>query len=112
VSVGLFFRKVTSHDLERHQIDIRNAFVQGHLEEGIYMQQPPGFDDGTGSVLTLNRSLYGLKQAPIVWHQMLTAHLFDLGSAQSQSDGVCLLTHQMSINLYLLLYVDDIQIAS
>jgi hypothetical protein len=53
-TVRLFFSMVASHDLECHQIDIKNAFVQGDLEEEIYMQQPPGFDDGTGSVLTLN----------------------------------------------------------
>jgi hypothetical protein len=112
-TVRLFFSMVASHDLECHQIDIKNAFVQGDLEEEIYMQQPPWFDDGTGSVLTLNKSLYGLKQAPRVWHQTLTAHLFDLGCVQSQSDDALFIyTSNEHEPFYLLLYVDDIRIAS
>jgi hypothetical protein len=109
----LFFSMVASHDLECHQIDIKNAFVQDDLQEVVYMQQPPGFDDGTGSVLTLNKSLYGFKQAPRVWHQTLNAHLFDLGCAQSQCNGA-LFTYTPNEHgpVYLLLYVDDIQIAS
>jgi hypothetical protein len=113
-TVRLFFTVVASQDLECHQIDIKNAFVQGDLDQEIYMQQPPGFEDNTGSVLQLNKSLYGLKQAPRVWHQTLTAHLFEIGCVQSQSDGA-LFTHHSSDGgspVYLLLYVDDIQIAS
>ena len=47
----LFFSIVASHDLECHQVDIKNAFVQGVLAKDIYMKQPPGFEDSTGSVL-------------------------------------------------------------
>jgi hypothetical protein len=57
------------------------------------MQQPPTFEDNTGSVLQLNKSLYGLKQALRVWHQTLTAQLFEIGCVQSQSDGALLLYH-------------------
>lgn len=112
-TVRLFFSVVASHDLECHAIDIKNAFVQSDLAEEIYMQQPPGYEDGSGAVLLLNKSLYGLKQAPRVWHQTLTAHLFDLGCVQSQSDGAMFTFNDgRGSPVYFLLYVDDIQIAS
>ena len=111
-TVRLFFSMVASHDLECHQIDIKNAFVQSTLAEEIYMQQPPSFEDGTGSVLVLNKSLYGLKQAPRVWHQTLTAYLFEIGCTQCQSDGALFTLCSDGVVVYILLYVDDIQIAS
>jgi hypothetical protein len=112
-TVRLFFSVVASRDLECHSVDIKNAFIQGNLEEHIYMQQPPGFDDGTGAVLLLHKSLYGLKQAPRVWHQTLTAYLFDLGCVQSKSDGALFtFCSARQHRVYVLLYVDDIQIAA
>jgi hypothetical protein len=44
----LFFTVVASQDLEGHQIDMKNAFVQGDLDQDICMQQPPGFEDNIG----------------------------------------------------------------
>jgi hypothetical protein len=112
-TVRLFFSIVASQDLECHSVDIKNAFVQSDLVEEIYMKQPPCFDDGTGNVYKLNKSLYGLKQAPRVWNQTLAAFLQDLGFNASQSDGALFLQHASDHSLvYLLLYVDDILIAS
>jgi hypothetical protein len=77
------------------------------------MQQPPGIEDGTSSVLVLKKRLYGLKQAPPVWHQTVPAHLFALGCVQSPSYGALFrLRSEGQGDVYILLYVDDIQIAS
>jgi hypothetical protein len=111
-TVRLFFSLVASKDLECQQIDIKNAFVQSDLKEEIYMQQPPGCNDGSNNVLLLNKSLYGLKQAPRVWHQTLTTFLFELGCVQSQSDGALFTFDCGGDTVFFLIYVDDIQIAA
>ena len=54
------------HNLEIYQMDVKTAFLNGELNEEIYMEQPKGFivlDQGR-KVCRLVKSLYGLKQAP------------------------------------------------
>jgi hypothetical protein len=93
-----------------HQLDVKNAFLHGHLEETVYCQQPPGFVDPRApeSVCLLQKSLYGLKQAPRAWYQRFASYLTTLGFVASASD-VSLFVYKNGFQLaYLLLYVDDI----
>ncbi|GJU23625.1 ribonuclease H-like domain-containing protein [Tanacetum coccineum] len=68
-------RTVLSLDVSRqwpiHQLDVKNAFLNGDLSEIVYMHQPPSFDDSRypNHVCLLQRSLYGLKQARRAWFQ-------------------------------------------
>ncbi|CAI7817731.1 unnamed protein product [Closterium sp. NIES-54] len=55
------------------QMDISTAFLNGILEEDVYMMHPPGYEDGRGRVCKLKKSIYGLKQAPRCWYQKLAA---------------------------------------
>jgi hypothetical protein len=91
------------------QLDVKNAFLHGHLEETVYCQQPPGFIDlaAPDHVCLLQRSLYGLKQAPRAWYQRFATYIRQLGF--TASSDVSLFVYKEGESLaYLLLYVDDI----
>ena len=67
--VHLFISLATSYDWNLHQLNIRNAFLHGDLQEEVYMEQPLGFvaQREIGKVCRLRKSLYGLKQSPRAW---------------------------------------------
>lgn len=92
------------------QLDVKTAFLNGQLEEELYMQLPPGFEAGSsGSVWRLHRTLYGLRQAPRAWHKRLSEELGRHGIVPSQADP-SLYTKQMAdgSKAVLLVWVDDI----
>ena len=68
-TVRLFLAMAAIRHWPLHQLDIKNAFLHGDLEEDIYMEQPPGFvaQGEYDLVCKLRRSLYGLKQSPRAW---------------------------------------------
>lgn len=96
------------------QLDVQNAFLHGHLEEEVYMDQPPGFDDFTKPhyIYKLDKSLYGLKQAPRAWFARLSNKLIDLGFSASKADTSLFFLHKGDIAIFILVYVDDIIVAS
>ncbi|CAL1357087.1 unnamed protein product [Linum trigynum] len=90
------------------QLDVKNAFLHGDLDEVIYMEKPPGYNVGRpGQVCRLRRSLYGLKQAPRAWFEKFQDTLVGLGYSQSLNyPSLFIKTTSRGIVL-LLLYVDD-----
>ena len=61
--------------LKLHQMDVKGAYLNGTLQETIYMQQPEGCEDGTGHICKLVKTLYGLKQAGCKWNNKLDGKL-------------------------------------
>ena len=109
-TLRVFLAIAAMEDLELHQVDVNNAFTESFLKETIYMSPPPGVKVRPGCALRVLRSLYGLKQAARDWHDRCVTALSELGFAQCAADP-CLLIHG-SKGIMLLLYVDDIAIAS
>ncbi|GJT63330.1 ribonuclease H-like domain-containing protein [Tanacetum coccineum] len=101
---------VVSRKWPIHQLDVKNAFLNGDLSETIYMNQPPGFVDARfpNHVCHLQRSLYGLKQAPRAWFQCFAGYATRAGFYHSRCDSSLFIYRQGSHVAYLLLYVDDI----
>ncbi|GKD05034.1 DNA helicase, partial [Tanacetum coccineum] len=99
-----------SRDWPIHQLDVKNAFLHGHLSETVYMHQPPGFVDPNkpNYVCHLQRSLYGLKQAPRAWFQRFASYATRVDFQHSKTDSSLFVFHRGSDIAYLLLYVDDI----
>ncbi|KAL9270149.1 Retrovirus-related Pol polyprotein from transposon RE2-like protein [Drosera capensis] len=60
-----------------HQMDVKNAFLNEKLQEEVYVEQPPGFEDyeHREHVYRLDKALYGLKQAPRAWYETLSTFL-------------------------------------
>ncbi|KAK1605995.1 hypothetical protein QYE76_029668 [Lolium multiflorum] len=92
------------------QLDVKNAFLHGSLDEVVYCQQPPGFVDASrpDNVCRLHKSLYGLKQAPRAWYHRFASYIATLGFVASATDTSLFVLHSAADTAYLLLYVDVI----
>jgi hypothetical protein len=85
-----------------YQMDVKSAFLNGFLEEEVYVRQPPSFEsvEFPHRVYKLRKALYGLKQAPQAWYGMLRGFLFSKGVEMGKVDKT----------LFLLWHGDDILI--
>jgi hypothetical protein len=112
-SIRCILAIVAHLDLELHQMDVKSAYLNGELQETIYMRQPEGFvQSGKESlVLKLRKSLYGLKQAGRTWNAKMDATLKSHGFAALDADRCIYIRQQQSTFILLSLYVDDLLIA-
>ncbi|CAI7834636.1 unnamed protein product [Closterium sp. NIES-53] len=94
------------------QMDVTTAFLNGILEEEIFMAQPEGFDDGSGRVWKLKKALYGLKQAPRQWYLKLREVLEEIGFTPSSADHSLFMLGEGEQRSFMVVYVDDILIFS
>ena len=95
-----------------HQMDVKNAFLQGELEEEVYMVQPPGFNSSTHpkAVCRLKKPLYDLKQALRAWHSKITQYLHQIGFRMSKSDNSLYIRSDSASPIVIIIYVDDLVI--
>lgn len=103
---------VAARNLELHQLDIKTAFLNGDVDEELYMRQPPGYQDSGNLVCRLHRSLYGLKQASRAWHTKLRDFVATLGFVASDADPCLFVLDASTTPTYMLVYVDDLLIAA
>jgi hypothetical protein len=90
------------------------VFLHGILEEEVYMKQPHGFHcfDHPRYVCKLNKVIYGLKQASWAWYSRLNSKLSTLGFHASKANLSLFIYRKGKLQIFLLIYVDDIIVAS
>ncbi|GKB83057.1 retrovirus-related pol polyprotein from transposon TNT 1-94, partial [Tanacetum coccineum] len=97
-------------DFKRFQMDVKSAFLNGFINEEVYVEQPPGFIDfeKPDHVYKHKKTLYGLKQAPKAWYDRLKAFLIKHEYKIRMVDN-SLFNKKKSLNLIIVqIYVDDI----
>jgi hypothetical protein len=102
----------TSHGLLVHQMNVKTTFLNGELDEEIYMEQPAGFvaNGKEGMVFKLLKSLYGLKQTPKQWHEKFDRTLTSADFVVNEGDKCVYYRYGEGEGVILCLYVDDILI--
>ena len=98
--------------MKAKQYDVETAFLNGKLDQEIYMEQPEGFVKGANLVCKLQKSLYGLKQSPRIWNEDLTRTMSAAGYKQCRSDACVFVRQYGDHRAFVLVWVDDIAIIS
>jgi hypothetical protein len=109
-SIRILLAYATYHDFKLYQMDVKSAFLNGPIKEGVYVEQPPGFEDSEypTHVYKLSKALYGLKQAPRAWYECLRDFLLTNGFKINKADPT-LFTKIISKDMFICqIYIDDI----
>ncbi|GJR56984.1 retrovirus-related pol polyprotein from transposon TNT 1-94 [Tanacetum coccineum] len=109
-SIRILLAYACALDFKLFQMDVKSAFLNGFINEEVYVAQPPGFIDfeKPDHVYKLKKALYGLKQAPKAWYDILKSFLIKHEYKMRMVDNT-LFTKKRSSNLIIVqIYVDDI----
>nr|CAN80699.1 hypothetical protein VITISV_000889 [Vitis vinifera] len=91
-------------------MDVKSAFLNGFINEEVYVEQPPGFQSFNfpNHVFRLKKALYGLKQAPRAWYERLSKFLLKKGFKMGKIDTTLFIKTKDNDMLLVQIYVDDI----
>jgi hypothetical protein len=109
-SIRILLAYATYHGFKLYQMDVKSAFLNGPIKEGVYVMQPPDFEDSEypNHVYKLSKALYGLKQAPRAWYECLRDFLITNDFKVGKADPT-LFTKTIAKDLFICqIYVDDI----
>jgi transposase InsO family protein len=108
-TVRAFLAVAAIKDLEIEQLDVKTAFLNGELEEEIWVDQPEGYEEGgPEKKCRLKKALYGLKQAPRAWYLKLSEEMEKLGYEPSTADSALLVKREADGEMtYAAVWVDD-----
>lgn len=109
-TVRVLLALATFHQLEVHQMDVKGAFLNGDIDDEVYVYPPEGLDIGKDKVLKLNKSLYGLKRAPRCWNDKFNSFMLQNNFCRSISDCCLYFKIEKNVKVFVLLYVDDLMI--
>ncbi|GJW00084.1 retrovirus-related pol polyprotein from transposon TNT 1-94 [Tanacetum coccineum] len=109
-AIRIFIAKAASKNMTIYQMDVKTAFLNGELNEKVYVSQPEGFvnPDHPTHVYRLKKALYGLKQAPRAWYDTLLRFLLDNKFSKGAVDPTFLIRKISKHILLVQIYVDDI----
>lgn len=108
-TLRLLFALSVQLGLDISHLDVTTAFLNGYLDEDIYMQKPEGFPEGVGKgqVLKLKKAVYGLKQASRAWYHRVEDCLLKFGYKKSKIEPCLFVKNVNGLRTYIALYVDD-----
>ena len=110
-TVRVLLSLAVDQDWPLYQLDVKNAFLNGDLEEEVYMTIPPGLENRSNNrqVCKLKKSLYGLKQSPRAWFDRFARTVIANGYQQCQADRTLFVKSKPGGKMAILIvYVDDI----
>jgi hypothetical protein len=109
-TIKILFAYACAHNIKLYKMDVKSAFLNGYINELVYVEQPLDFEDDKKSnhVYKLRKALYGLKKAPRAWYERLRDFLLSKGFKMGKVD-MTLFTKKIDNDLFVLqIYVDDI----
>ncbi|CAH9124314.1 unnamed protein product [Cuscuta epithymum] len=109
-AIRIFLAYAAYKQFTVYQMDVKSAFLNGLLEEEVYVEQPPGFEINRekDQVFKLKKALYGLKQAPRAWYDTLSQYLVNNGFTKGKVDKTLFKSEEGPHILFVQIYVDDI----
>nr|GEV73286.1 putative ribonuclease H-like domain-containing protein [Tanacetum cinerariifolium] len=109
-AIRLFLAYASFMGFMKYQMDVKNAFLYGSIEEEVYVCQPLGFEDldCLDKIYKVFKVLYGLHQAPRAWYETLTNYLLENGFQRGKIDKTLFIKRQKGDILLVQIYVDDI----
>ena len=108
-SIHILMSIACTMNFKLYQMDVKCAFLNGYLNEEVFVEQPKGFEDHhfPDHVLRLKKALYGLKQAPKAWYDWLTQYLLYRGFKRGYADQTLFVKNDEDYLLLAQVYVDD-----
>ncbi|KAL3510114.1 hypothetical protein ACH5RR_029515 [Cinchona calisaya] len=109
-SIRMFLAFACFNNLKLFQMDVKSAFLNGFIDQEVFVEQPPGFENKNlpNYVFKLSKALYGLKQAPRAWYERLSGFLLENGFKRGIVDTTLFTKTDLKGLLIVQIYVDDI----
>ncbi|TKC13477.1 hypothetical protein FA727_23605 [Robertmurraya kyonggiensis] len=109
-AIRILLAYASCHDMKLYQMDVKSAFLNGYINEEVYVEQPPGFEDpyNPNHVFKLSKALYGLKQAPRAWYERLRDFIIAKGYKIGKVDTTLFSKKENGELFVCQVYVDDI----
>jgi hypothetical protein len=109
-AIRILLTFTASKGFKLYQMDVKSAFLNGVIQEEVYVRQPPGFESPKypDRVYKFSKALYGLKQAPRAWYATLKIFLLEHGYVMRSVDKILFTLNHVTDFLLVQIYVDDI----